>query len=36
VDFRWQKLLWVFASANNCLNPALYGIFHYGGAAAKR
>ncbi|XP_023331687.1 gonadotropin-releasing hormone II receptor [Eurytemora carolleeae] len=30
VDFRVQKLLWVFASANNCFNPILYGIFGYG------
>jgi len=25
-DFRLQKLLWVFACANNCLNPLFYGI----------
>ena len=23
-DYRLRKLLWAFASANNCLNPVLY------------
>ena len=34
LDYRFQKLLWNFASMANVVNPFLYAMFDYGPALA--
>lgn len=30
IDVRIRKMMWAFASANNCLNPIFYNMFEKG------